>query len=197
MPAGCCQLVGDFPIDPTKCFISINVSSSTESSLIENEELIIGPTIGTVSLTGYAQNDRYYGCPARASVQVPWIRKWDCDNNEVYFIPTGEGRSSVSGGDISQFASLHWIVGSYRIVSASSSSGPTAIYTDEEQTDGYGLSYFKGPITFSTSPDGVTWNGEGLNLGVGTMYLQNFSLELTPGEIPVASYSFVFVGSLA
>jgi len=196
-PIGCCQLVGSFPISTDKCFISISISSSTESSLIENEELIIGPTIGTVSITGYAQDNRYYGCPSRVSVQVPWIRKWDCDNNVVYFIPSGEGRSSMFGDGASDFGSLHRTIGSYRIVNASASSGPASIYTDAYQTDGYGLTYNKGPISFSTSPNGVTWDGEGLDLGVGIMYLQNFSLELNPGEIPVASYSFVFVGSLA
>lgn len=198
MPAqGCCQLVGSFPLDdPNNCFISINVSSSTESSLINNVDFIIGPTIGTVSVTGYAQNDVYIGCPSKASVQIPWIRKWDCDNNNVYFIPAGEGKSSKFGSVIG-FADLKKTIGSYRIVSASSSSGPATLYTDEEQTDGYGLDYYKGPISFATSPDGVTWDGGGLGLGVGLMYLQSFNLELTPGQLPVASYSFVFVGSLS
>jgi len=194
MPPNCCKLVGNFPISTDKCFTSINVSSSTESSLLETE-LIVGPTIGTVSVTGFAHNDIHVGCPGRANVQIPWVRKWDCDNNVVYFIPQGEGRSTVFG-DIENRASLHRVIGSYRIVNASSSSGPAALYTDEIQTDGYGLTYTGGPISFTTSPDGVTWDGEGLGLGIGTMYLQNFSIEFTPGEIPVASYSFVFVGSL-
>lgn len=195
MPApGCCKLVGDFPINTDKCYVSISVSSSTESSLIE-DQLIIGPTVGTVSITGHAQDTIHIGCPGRANVQVPWLRKWDCDYNNLYFIPQGEGRSSVFG-EVAGLASLHYTIGTYRIVSASSSSGPAALYTDEHQTDGYGLTYTGGPISFATSPAGVTWDGEGLNLGVGVMYMQSFNIEFTPGEIPIASYSFVFVGSL-
>lgn len=196
---GCCKLVGSFWTNeglprPSGCYISINVSSSTESSLIESE-MIVGPTIGTVSVTAHAQDSIHVGCPGRANVQIPWLRKWDCDNNVSYFIPQGEGRSSVFG-DVGGMASLHRTIGSYRIINASSSSGPAAIYTSEIQTDGYGLTYTGSPISFSTSSNGVSWDGEGLDIGVGTMYLQNFSLELAPGEIPVASYSFVFVGKL-
>ena len=194
MPAGCCKLVGEFPISTDKCYVSINVSSSTESSLIESQ-LVVGPTVGTVSITGHAQDTVHIGCPGRASVQIPWLRKWDCDSNNLYFIPQGEGRSAIFG-EVAGMASLHHTIGTYRIVNASSSSGPAALYTDEYQTDGYGLSYSGGPITFSTDPDGVTWDGAGLELGVGTMYMQNFNVEFTPGEIPIASYSFVFVGSL-
>jgi len=194
MPAECCKLVGNFPINVAECFVSINVSSSTESSLIENQ-MIVGPTVGTVSVTGHAQDTIHIGCPGRANVQVPWLRKWDCDNNDLYFIPQGEGRSSIFG-EVGSLASLHRTIGSYRIVNASSSSGPAAIYTDETQTDGYGMTYTGGPISFSTGPDGVIWDGAGLDLGIGTMYLQNFSVEFTPGQIPMASYSFVFTGSL-
>jgi hypothetical protein len=196
MPVGCCKLVGEFPINTDKCFVSISVSSSTESSLIDNQEIIIGPTVGTVSVGGFADNEIHVGCPGRASVQIPWLRKWDCDNNNMYFISQGEGRSSIFG-DVAGYASLHRTIGSYRIVNASSSSGPAALYTDEIQTDGYGLTYNGEPISFSTGPNGVTWDGAGLGLGVGTLYLQNFNLELTPGELPMATYSFVFVGSLA
>jgi len=194
MPSNCCKLVGNFPISTNECFVSINVSSSTESSLIENQ-MVVGATVGTVSVTGHAQDTIYTGCPGRASVQIPWLRKWDCDNDDLYFIPQGEGRSSIFG-EVSGLASLHQTIGTYRIVNASSSSGPASLYTDEEQTDGYGLTYTGGPISFSTSPNGVTWDGAGLDLGIGTMYMQNFSIEFTPGEIPIASYSFVFVGSL-
>lgn len=194
MPPGCCKLVGEFPINAGECYVSINVSSSTEASLIESQ-LVVGPTVGTVSVTGHAKDTVHIGCPGRANVQIPWLRKWDCDSNELYFIPQGEGRSSIFG-EVEGLASLHYTIGSYRIVNASSSSGPAALYTDETQTDGYGLSYSGGPISFSTSPDGVTWDGAGLGLGVGTMYMQNFSVEFTPGEIPIASYSFVFVGTL-
>jgi len=196
MSIDCCKLVGNFPINSDKCFVSINVSSSTEASLIDNNTLIVGPTVGTVSITGPAQEKIHVGCPGRASVQIPWLRRWDCDNNQIHFIPQGEGRSSIFG-DVSNLATLHKFIGKYRIVNASSSSGPAVIYTDEYQSDGYGLTYTGAPISFSTTKEGVTWDGEGLNLGVGTMYMQSFNVEFSPGQVPTASYSFVFVGSLA
>lgn len=186
----CCLLVGNFPITQ-KGIISISVTSSTETSKI-GDNLIIGATIGTVSISGFAQDIIHNGCPGKAGVQIPWIKKWDCDNNEIYFIPAGEGRSFISG-DVNNLATLGELVLSYNTINASASSGPTSIYMDTNQEDGYGLSYTGSPINFVTSEEGVTCDGI-IDVGLGKLYLQSFNLECNPGAIPMASYSFVFVG---
>jgi hypothetical protein len=187
----CCNLVGNFPITINECIISINVSSSTESSKVCEDTLVIGPTIGTVSVVGYATDEVHYACPGRASVTIPWMRKWDCENDETYFIFTGQGRSSISG-DVGGLARLKESLNkSYKVVNASSQGGPSSLYTDDCQTDGYGLVYDGKPFSFETEEESdVTFANFGV--GDGPMYLQNFSLDCTPGAIPTASYSFMF-----
>ena len=58
------------------------------------------------------------------------------------------------------------------------------------QEEGYGLNYRGGPIAVDTLEELII-----NNFGVceGPLYLQNFSVEYNPGEIPSASYSFLFV----
>lgn len=190
MASECCLLVGNYPIS-VKGIISISVTSSTETSKI-GDNLIISATTGTLSLSGYATDNIHVGCPGKAGVQIPWIKKWDCDNNEIYFIPAGEGRSFVSG-DVNNLVTLKEPAVSYNTVNAAASSGPTSIYMETNQTDGYGLNYNSGkPISFVTSDEGVIWDG--IDVGLGKLYLQSFNLECNPGLIPTASYSFVFVG---
>ena len=76
-------------------------------------------------------------------------------------------------------------------MSASSQSGPSAQYSDVVQTEGVGMDYFGGPINFNTDNSiGVVVNNMGI--GTGNYYLQNFRLELVPGGIPVASYTFSY-----
>jgi hypothetical protein len=152
---------------------------------------IIGPTIGTVSVVGYATTSVHYACPGRAGVTIPWVRKWDCDNNVVYFLFAGQGRSFIYG-DVGGLATLNEAVCSFDVVNASSQSGPTALYTDTTQTDGYGLKYIGQPFSFETSDEGaVTFDNFGV--GEGPLYLQSFNLDCSPGNLPTASYSFVFV----
>ena len=192
----CCKLVGNFPVPSQladKCIISIDISSSTESQKFENC-FTIGPTVGTISMSGYAAETVHVGCAGKASVQIPWIRKYDCDveGGRVYFIPAGEGRSSIVG-DVGGLASIRsgYIINSYDIINASSASGPATIYTDEQQTDGYGLIYSGGPFAIDTGDTIIYPDYFGLGTEDG-YHLQSFSLQCTPGAIPVASYSFVF-----
>ena len=78
-----------------------------------------------------------------------------------------------------------------QIISASSQSGPQAMYTDIEQTEGVGMSYSKGPITFDTSSE-ATCTLDNMGVGTSDYYLQNFNIELVPGQIPVANYTFAY-----
>jgi hypothetical protein len=184
----CCKLAGNFPITD-RCIISISMSSSTDVSTVCDEP-IIGPTTGTVSVTAYATNNIHVGCPGKASVSIPWIRKYDCDDNKVHFIFAGEGRSFIAG-DVNGLASLKRELRSYKTVNASSSSGPSSIYMEDIQTDGQGLSYNGAPYSFTTSENGVEF-GRIISVGPPIWYLQSFNLTCNPGQLPTAAYSFVF-----
>lgn len=193
MSGDCCFLVGNFTkLNGLTGVISVSINSSTESSLIE-ESLVIGQTIGTLSISAYATKSIHLECPGRAGVQIPWVRKWDCDNNVSYFIPSGAGKSFVSG-DVAGLASVYRTLGYYNVVNASSSSGPASLYTDDTQEDGYGLSYRGDPIPVPDSV-GFSYSFEGLGIGEQSdFYLQSLNLECNPGSIPTVSYSFVFIG---
>jgi len=189
MALKCCNLVADFDIND-RCIISISVNSSTETQNICEDEILVGPTICTVSVTGYASNSIHVGCPARANVSVPWMRRQDCEG-KVYFIFSGEGNSSIVG-DVKGMASIHRKSGrEYTVVSASSSSGPATIYTKDTQVDGFGLTYSGDPYSFSTTEEGVKFNRI-IDIGPATWSLQSFNLNMQPGQLPTASYSFVF-----
>jgi len=197
MAENCCKLVGNLTIDGIDgCITSVNVSSRSEVLRECGGELLIGPTTGTVSITGYAvdstQSDSgiHTGCPGRAGVSIPWVRRYDCDNDELYLISGGQGSSFVAG-EVNGLASLIIATGrSFPSISASSTSGPATIYMETSQEEGYGLNYGGGPIAFDTRDELIISN---FGVGEGPLYLQNFSVEFNPGEIPTASYSFLFV----
>ncbi len=199
MAVDCCYLVGNFPAEglPEGCIISLSHNSSTEVSRA-GDHITVGATTGNVTLTGYASNSIYSGCPSKAGVQIQWVRKYDCVEDQLYFIWAGAGQSFIYGdinqsfdGNITLFESADV---SYRILNVSSSSGPAALYTDTDQEDGYGLIYEGGPLEFNTeTEDGCTFTNYGI--GEGDWYLQNFSIELNPGALPVATYSFMFTMS--
>ncbi|RKX67062.1 MAG: hypothetical protein DRP42_01440 [Tenericutes bacterium] len=186
----CCQLVGNLEITGIDaCLFSVSYSSSTEVSLV-GDCIIKGPTLGNVSISGPASTIIHSGCAVKAGVQIPWIRKYDCDNNDMVFILTGHGKSFISGDTVPPGIRLLQELHTYPVMSADSGSGPASIYSDTTQTDGHGLEYLGTPIPFITNSAGVIQS----NIGVGTgdMYLQSFNVSYNPGAIPVASYSFVF-----
>jgi hypothetical protein len=183
----CCKLVGRFPINRYD-IISISTRANTEVSKVGNN-LVIGPTLKTVSLQAYATDHLHVGCTGRASVTIPWIRKYDCDLDIVHFIFAGEGQSNKAG-NIEGLARLNMDAVNYRVINASASSGPATIYEDETQYDGYGLTYYGPPWPFSTG------NKEGVIIDLelnqyGYMYLQSFSLNCPQGELSTVSYEFV------
>lgn len=198
MASKCCLLVGNF-FDDTDftfdslggCFISVNNNINTEYNDFSCTSMLGGYRTGSLNLAGYASTDIYSGCPGSAAVQILWLRKYDCENDELHFIFSGEGRSHVSG-NADVWATLN---NEYpektRMLSASSQSGPSSIFTDIEQTEGLGMTYSKGPISFDTSgEEGVTLPN--LGMGLGDYYLQNFRLELVPGSVPIANYTFAY-----
>lgn len=244
MATTCCKLVGNLNLCTEGvdlgCVLSISVSSRLEILKSCGEKILVGSILGTVSITAYATNTIYTGCPSKASVSVQWLKRLDCDKNKTYFISSSEGASSISGnirdlttlyyndinGNSIDIAVLNSSIGKeYGTINASSSSGPLAVYMHTTQVDGYGLTYVGGPIAFDTSlpydiskpskHKDITVNGEVVPLysivlpplgvrnpdnnncdllcGDSVLYLQSFSLDMNPGEIPIASYSYNFV----
>ncbi|MGD9158770.1 MAG: hypothetical protein PVG39_10220 [Desulfobacteraceae bacterium] len=197
MAENCCKLVGNLTLTGLDgCITSISVNSKSEIIKECGGEILLGPTTGTVSITGYAvtptgeDSGVHTGCPGRAGVSIPWVRRYDCDNDDLYLISAGQGSSYVAG-DIEGLASLVVSTGrSFPSLNASSTSGPATIYMETEQEEGYGLDYNGGPISFDTREELVINN---FGVGSGPLYLQSFSVEFNPGEIPTASYSFLFV----
>jgi len=194
--ADCCYLTSNFYIsDDLGCIISVSVSTSTETMKI-GDCIIAGPSIGTVSLSGYATDAYHVGCPGRAGVQIPWVRKYDCDNDIVYFIFSGEGKSYVAG-NVGNLATLNTTACTQTSINAASSAGPT-LYTHMEQEEGYGLDYTNGggPISFNTvDSDSLVFDANKVGAPYEDCRLQSFSLECTPGQIPVATYSYVFAAT--
>jgi len=192
MGAECCNLVGNLSIS-MGCYISVSTNCNTEIINVCGEDTpLCGPTTQTVNLSGFASSVVHIGCPGKAGVSIPWVRKYDCDTDIVYFLFSGKGQSYVSG-DVGGLASISTAVEcapSTSSFSANSSSGPTSIYMETSQTNGYGLDYTGGPISFTASKTGTVAK---LNVGniSGTFYLQTFNLDVQPGQLPVANYTFV------
>jgi hypothetical protein len=191
MAEDCCKLVGNLQLNLPGCIISVNVNSRAEIIRECGGEVLVGPSTGTVSVTGYVHEDAqiHNGCPGRASVTIPWVRRYDCDTNVVYLISAGQGSSSIAG-DVEGLATLVTPTGrSFPAINASAASGPATVYMETEQEDGYGLVYEGGPIPFDTRDDLQYPN---FGVGEGLMHLQSFSVEFNPGEIPTANYSYMF-----
>jgi len=194
MADDCCRLVGNLVLSgifSSECVTSVSLNAKPEIIKECGGEVLYGPTIGSVSVSGYADDEIHVGCPGQAAVSIPWVRRYDCDSSPstVHFIPSGQGASHVAG-DVGGLATLNTSLGrAYVNLSASSQSGPVSIYMETEQEDGYGLRYTGNPLSFDTR-DSLVFSNFGI--GDGDMYLQNFSLELNPGELPVATYSFAF-----
>ena len=184
----CCQLVGNLDLGIDGCIISVSTNCNTEVAVVCGDEPLEGTSIFTVNLSAYASTTLWVGCPAKAGVSIPYVRKYDCVNDVVYLIFAGQGQSFKSG-DVDSFISLNNTMETTSTsYSASSSSGPAAIYMQTTQTNGYGLSYSGDPISFNTA-DGETLVNLG-NLG-NDFYLQSFNFDAQPGQLPVATYVFV------
>lgn len=193
MAITCCKLTVDLNCG-SYCLTSINNSSSTElgAACGPGEDPIIGATTGTLSITGYATEAIHYGCPGEAGVSINWTRKYDCVNDKTYFLFAGEGNSYYYG-DVESLAFLHNEILQYEILSASVGSGPATLYTNDTRHDGYGMTYVGAPIAFTTiAEEGVKLEEQICGIGETPLYLTNFSVRFPMGEIPTATYSFVY-----
>lgn len=175
------------------CFISVNTSCSTESSVHCGETIrLAGATIQTVTVVGYATDKMHTKCSAKAGVSTTLTRKYNCDTDSIIFICDGEG-SSYESGDTDGLVSIR----------APSVTTPSLTMTvldpvsmccgNVSITSGYGLSYSGNPISFSTSEDSCTMIDLDLSPVSGIYYLQSFSLNMPSGQIPTASYTLVKV----
>lgn len=180
----CCQFVGNLNLNIDACIISINTNCSVDSGSVC--DINSGASTRTISISAYAGNSVWVGCPAKAGVSIPYIQKYDCELDITYFLSSGDGQSYVFG-DINGLASVKKELQRCEILSANSSSGPTGIYSRDIQINGLGLSYNGGPFSFTTDSKGITITIP----GIGGGYLQNFSFEAQSGQIPVANYSLV------
>ncbi len=168
--------------------ISVSTSCSVETAASCGGQPLEGPATHSVSISGYASTSMWTIGPAKAGVNISFIRKYDCISDEIYLIFAGQGQSYTSG-PISSLASVNVAFSSSSYLSASSSSGPMSLYTSGSQTSGYGLNYSGTPFSFDTSGGAVKINLGGL-LG-GSHYLQSFSVDAQCGQLPIATYSFI------
>lgn len=204
----CCKLVGNLQVNLNGCILSISMNSRTDVLKECDGTPLIGPSTGSVSVSAYVNNFTggnngsriYSGCQASANVSIPWTRRYDCETDTVYFINAGKGISSMIGDTTPYATILNSLNRTYPNISASVGSGPTSIYSLQEQTDGYGLKYSGGPIDFDSSqlstliiPMGNIVPPEfEVPTGFTDLYLQSFNINFNPGELPQVSYSFAF-----
>lgn len=185
----CCHLVGNYPTT-LDGIISMNTRTNVEVSKVE-ECTIVGPATGSVSISAYADDKVHSGCAVSANVSIPWIRKYDCDYDVSYFIFSGAGQASIAGdiSDIANLVKLNDIICTTPHVSASASSGPMSLYQKSDQHNGSGLTYNGHPWHFNTEVEST------LDIKFDdfpSMFLQSFSLQCTPGQVPTASFEFVY-----
>lgn len=194
MAVDCCKLIVDINCGDY-CITNLSNSSTTEISQAcgIGTDPIIGSTIGTVSITGYANTTLHYACPGEAGVSINWIRKYDCINDVTYFLFAGEGNSYYYG-DLENTVSLHRDILQYTVINATAGNSPSALYTEDTRHEGYGMTYEGGPISFQTSEEsGVTLDGGICGIESDSpMYMTNFSVRFPMGEIPTASYTFIY-----
>lgn len=197
MAVDCCCLTGNFEINLDGCIISLNTSSKAQFTQLCDTDVIIGPVVGNLSMTAYASNQLHRGCPASAGVSIPWLSKFDCDNDVIYYVFGGEG-TSFTTGEVSSYASKNYSANvSYYSVSANAGAGPATFCQQVCREEGYGLTYDGDPISFNTSTESTMIITAGSILsGLGAVgdniYLQSFNLDLAPGNLPVVTYNFLF-----
>jgi hypothetical protein len=183
---------------------SASIDGSTVIDISETDgTVLLGQTVSTLNISAYAFSpgqDPYVGasCQVSAQASIPWVTKYDCFSDTVYFIPKLGGKASITNrlnsGISSSIIDLQCNPG---IVSTSfqadASSGPASPFSLVDREDGYNLVYNGTPISISS---GVPQKYS-ISLGfVGTIegYLQSFSFQVNPPEPAKVQYSFVFSG---
>lgn len=192
-----CHIVGAFPYLRNRGIISATLRTNVETNIVDNDIVLYGPAFGDLSITAYAP---LYGetlpCPGRAGVSYNWDRRYDCDtssNMKVYIIPRGNARAFIEGTVTNKIRMTEIV--SYKSFSASAASGPATPYFYDVHIDGYDFSYSGEPIKIAVDD---AYNEKVIDFFTGILpngsklYLQNFSWEYTPPNVPQVSYSFLF-----
>ena len=196
-----CNIAGAFDIEYDG-IISASMTAGTDIKLTSDEIILIGPTLGTINIQAYpylpnpATNlDRTLGvsCPTKVQAQMNWVRRYDCDDDLYYFIPQRGGTASLEGElPLGVSFEIGPFLG-YQSFSASASSGPATVYLDTTHYDGFNLIYTGHPIPFESGrPEPMNILTSRLPVGVD-LYLQSFSMDITPPHNASCSYSFAFV----
>ena len=196
-----CSLAGEFDIEYDG-IISASMSAGTDIKLTSDGIMLFGPTLGTVNLQAYpyARNpasnaQRVLGvtCPTRVQAQINWVRRYDCDNDEYYFIPMRGGTASIEGDIPTGISFENGPLFTYSSFNASASSGPTTMVLTNDHFDGFNLIYTGLPIPFESGRP-TAMNILAAKMPVGSeLYLQSFSMDITPPHQATVSYSFAFV----
>ena len=195
-----CNIVGLLQSNYPGIFsASLNGSTTIEVSN-DTGLVLVGPTISNLNISAYAYlpgQDQFLGatCAASAEASLPWITKYDCFNDQTYFIPTVGSRASITNGPING-VSLHCTPGIIsRSFNADASSGPASPFISALREDGFGLVYTGLPIEVDTSVPKIYEIQLGF-LGVIRAFLQNFSVSVNPPDPARVQYSFVFAGAI-
>ncbi len=192
-----CHIAAEFPILGGYGIISANLRTGSEVSVTEAGVVLEGPTTGDLSISAYAPLNEILACPGRAGVSFNWDRRIECDETGVFvvhLIPRGRAKA-YKEGDITADISLTEVK-EYQTFSASASSGPTTVYLYTSHTDAYDFTYKGTPIPIvpddAYNKSTVTLFGNILPQN-SELYLQSFSWEYTPPNIPQVSYSYLFI----
>ncbi len=198
MPANCeCHVAAEFPILGNLGIISANLRTNKEVSVTDAGIVFIGPTTGDLSITAYAPLTVSLDCPGRAGVSYSWDRRIECTDGGsiiVHFVPRAGGKS-YKEGDVDNTITMTQAGETYKTFSASAGGGPATPYLYLDHQDGYLFYYSGNPIAVSPS-DGYSVKGVAIFNGIlpagSELYLQSFSWEYTPPNVPTVSYSFLF-----
>lgn len=193
-----CNIVANFPYLKDLGIVSASLRTNREVVVTSDGLALYGPSFGDLSITAYGDylDTKLLTCPARAGASYSWDRRYECDTTShiiVYFIPHGRIKS-YKEGEVNRNISLK-PVSSHTSFSASASSGPTTVYLMQDHIDAYDFTYSGDPIPLEPddayNPKHVSFLDPLLPNG-SSLYVQSFSWEYTPPQIPMISYSFLF-----
>ncbi len=198
MPANCeCHVAAEFPILGSLGIISANLRTNKEVSVTDAGIVLIGPTTGDLAITAYAPLTTSLDCPGRAGVSYSWERRIECTgggNLIIHFIPRAAGKA-FKEGDVDNTIIMTNAGTEYKSFSASAAGGPATPYLYLDHQDGYRFYYNGNPIRVSPADGNTVKNVtifDGILPAGSELYLQSFSWEYTPPNIPTVSYSFLF-----
>jgi hypothetical protein len=195
-----CNIAAEFTELAGYGIISANLNASTTITLTADGLAMYGPATGNLSITAYSPLTNYLDCPGRASTSFGWTQKIDCDTEDsvlkVYFIPNGIAKAYMEG-DVTEQITMTTIAGrsNYMTLEASAANGPATPALKLSHTDGYSLLYSGGPIQVTpySGSDETTLAFMATILPVGSeLYMNNFTWNYDPPDIPRVSYSFLF-----